>query len=104
MENKFYLQCRGVVGNSVLWWALNDAGYTCDIRCARARTQAELDAKTLRSFEKAWPKEQVDRVIQHHIDIQDLAYLDNNGTTAQYPHPLKQWRPDLCVDSKGESK
>jgi hypothetical protein len=92
----FYLQCRGVVGNSVLWWALNDQGYTCDIRCARVWTQEEIDAKQLRSFERVWPKELVDRVVQHHIDIQDLTYVDNIGRTADYPHTLKHWRPDLC--------
>lgn len=80
-----------------MWWALEDHGYTLDIRCAKVWTEDEIKAKTLRSFEKAWPKEQVDRVIQHHIDIQDLAYLDNTGEeTAQFPHTLMVWRPDLC--------
>ena len=95
--SEYYLQCRGTVGNSVLWWAINDAGYTCDIRCAKVWTQEQIDKKELRSFEKAWPKDQVDCLIQHHIDIQDLAYRDNNEETAKYPHTLVQWRKDLIL-------
>lgn len=92
--NEFYLQCRGTVGNSVLWWAINDAGYTCDIRCAKVWTKEQKENKVLRSFEKFWPKDQVDEVIQYHIDIQDLTHA-----SSKFPHTLRQWRRDLCDES-----
>ena len=100
MSKKYYLQCnRGYVGNSVMWWAINDQGYTCDIRCARVWTQAEIDAKEMRSIDVPWEKETIERLVQHHIDFQDLKHKDNNDEISKFPHTLKQWRPDLCLES-----
>lgn len=96
-EELFYLQSHGVCGNSVLWWAINNRGYTCDIRCARVWTQSELDKKGLREIDIPWKKDQVDRLIQHHVDIQDLNYKDNEGELAKYPHTIMEWRTDLVV-------
>lgn len=97
-KKKFYLQCtRSVVGNSAMWWALNDRGYTCDIRCAKIFDEDDPKLKELRDIDVPWPKEVVDRLVQHHVDVQDLHYKNNDGNLADFPHTLAQWRPDLCI-------
>lgn len=43
MGELYYLQDkRSIVGNSMMWWAINGCGYTCDIRCAQTWTKEEL--------------------------------------------------------------
>lgn len=86
----FYLQdVRSVVGNSMMWWARNDAGYTCDIRCARVWTEDDLnerfdlDNRSLSSKYKIHQKDVIDKIVQHHIDIQDLG--------SEIPHTVKHW-------------
>lgn len=101
MSETFYLQdTRSTVGNSALWWAIANAGYTVDIRCARVWTLEEKleKEKDLRSTDKFWPKADIDRLVQHHIDVQDLYYKDNTGEVARFPHTLVSRRPDLCVE------
>lgn len=100
MKKQYYIQNRGTCGNSVSWWAINDQGYTLDIRCAKVfdEDDEKLKPENMRKgIDTAWEKSFVDQYVQHHIDIQDLQYRDNNGNGRQYPHPLRQWRPDLCI-------
>lgn len=98
MAELFYLQCtRSVVGNSAMWWAINDCGYTCDIRCARVWTKSEIENKQMRDIDVPWPKEDVDRLIQHHIDVQDLHHKDNNGNLMKFPHTIGSYRPDIVA-------
>lgn len=92
--NEYYLQdTRSVVGNSLLWWAANDSGYTCDIRCARVWTDEDLmkrfdiPLKSLPGKYTLHHKFAIDRIIQHHIDHQDLGQ--------ESPHTLRHWRKDL---------
>ncbi|MEK2647363.1 hypothetical protein [Bdellovibrio sp. BCCA] len=90
----FYLQdTRDTVGNSLLWWANNDSGYTCDIRCARVWTMDELNDRfslkdtALPSKYKIHQKDRIDRLIQCHIDAQDIG---KDG-----PHTLKHWGSNI---------
>lgn len=92
MKNQYYLQCRGPVGNSVMWWAVDDRGYTCDLRCARVWSQKEKDLKEMRSIEKFYLKDEVDQLVQHHIDIQDLDRKKDGSIYDNNPHTLVQWR------------
>ena len=45
-ENKRYFiqDKRGYVGNCILWWALNDCGYTCHLAEAQIYTEEEAKA------------------------------------------------------------
>lgn len=102
MDELFYLQDkRTICGNSMSWWAIGGHGYTCDIRCAQVWTQEELEKNGYDDANhpkyKPWPKEVVDRLIQWHIDFQDLKYRNNDGSPSKYPHTLKHWRPELCT-------
>lgn len=93
----YYVQNRGTCGNSIMWWAIGDHGYTCDLRCAKVWSRDEVKAKQWRSIDKPWPKEIVDRLVQHHVDFQDLHYKDNEGNFPLHPHTLMAHRKDLCV-------
>ena len=87
----YYLQnkSQGYVGNSLLWWALNGRGYTCDIRCAEVWTKQSLMKRNpTESKYKAYRKDVIDRLVQHHIDMQDLEHKDNDGNFRQKPHSL----------------
>jgi len=104
MSNLFYLQDkRSVVGNSMSWWAIEGRGYTCDIRCAQVWTKEELEKDgywTMDGYKHAkyqvWPKDVIDRLVQWHVDVQDVTYKNNDDSFANAPHTLKSWRPDLC--------
>ena len=73
---EYYLQdTRSIVGNSIVWWRKNHRGYTCDIRSAHIWSEEEMLEKIkigLRSTDVFYPKEKIDKLIQHHIDIQDI--------------------------------
>ena len=71
-EKLYYLQdTRDYVGNSMLWWAKDHKGYTCDIRKAHIFTEAEARGLfTSRNTDKGWPKDFIDERIAHHIDSQ----------------------------------
>ena len=100
---EYYLQNTrgGYVGNSLTWWAINDCGYTVDIRCAKRWSGEEYERKkhNLRSCDVFWPCDVIDPLIQHHIDHQDLR-KDNNGNYPKASHTLIHWRPDLVKESK----
>ena len=75
MSNQYYIHdtTRGWVGNSLVWWAKNHHGYTCDIRKAHVFTKAEAierinDADDL----VAYPDTAVLNVIEHHVTRGDL--------------------------------
>lgn len=96
---KYYLQNTqggAYVGNSMKWWAHNDRGYTCDIRCAKIWSGEEYEKKkeNLRECDIFWPKKPVDRLVQHHVDWQDLRKNDYGDYPAA-PHTIQSYRPDL---------
>lgn len=77
---KYYIQrhLSGTVGNSLLWWKIDNCGYACDIKKARVWTEkesAELIEKDRGEKYTRWPKDQIDQIIQHHVDIQDVRRL-----------------------------
>lgn len=70
----YYIEdTRQRVGNSVMWWAPDGKGYTCDLRCAGVYDEEE--AKRIagkRGTDRLWPVGEVMPLIQFHIDHQDL--------------------------------
>ena len=75
-ENEmFYVQdARNYVGNSVLWWGINDSGYVCDIRKAHKYTKEEIIKKFSHGRESdiIWNAKHVEGNISYHIDSQHL--------------------------------
>jgi hypothetical protein len=70
MADFYYIQdSRQYVGNSMLWWALG-GGYTTDIIKAQVFTEDEAKKYTSRETDILWDKEEIDKVIKCHVDIQ----------------------------------
>jgi len=88
-EQRYYVHdnTRGYVGNCMVWWKHNDAGYVCDITEARKFTLAELhhlDADDL----LAYPVGYINDRVRCHIDMQSVDFkaglkmpLPKNETT-----------------------
>ncbi len=71
-EQLYYIQDsrRGaVVGNSASWWRAEGRGYTCDIHQAGKYT---IDDRDWRDTDRPWKCEEIDKLVQWHIDVQDL--------------------------------
>jgi hypothetical protein len=64
---------RVTVGNSVVFWCYDRSGYTCDLRMAGIYTVEE--AKQIcrgRSTDRMFKYSSVLKIVQHHVDCQDL--------------------------------
>ncbi|MHC4301430.1 MAG: hypothetical protein ACYS7Y_29540 [Planctomycetota bacterium] len=83
MGKLFYVQdARQHVGNSMLWWAKNHEGYTCDIRKAHVFSEVEINqARFLRGTDIPWPKNYIDARVSFHIDMQhcDRSIANSEG-------------------------
>jgi len=98
LKKLYYLHNNqsGYVGNSMSWWAIERRGYTCDIRCAHVWSEEEMQSKVdsgMRSCDVFYPKDKIDALIQHHIDVQDIPYEGEKWPIA--PHPVLSKRPDI---------
>ena len=73
-ENEEYLMqdSRSYVGNSVVWWAKNHNGYTCDFEKAHIFTKQELLEHSWRDSDIIWIKSHVEKAIRKHVDAQYL--------------------------------
>ena len=69
---EYYVQDdRQYVGNSMLWWRKECAGYVCDIREAHVFPSLEAAKKRCsRPTDIPWKKEFIDGIVSHHIDMQ----------------------------------
>lgn len=88
----------GYVGNSMCWWAIEHQGYTCDIRCAHIWSEKEMVEKVksgLRSCDVFYPKDKIDAIVQHHIDVQDIPMEGKEWPVAA--HPILHRRPDIVA-------
>lgn len=64
---------RSVVGNSVMFHRVNHQGYTCDLRAAHLWTKEDAQkCAAWRETDVAFPYSEVARLVQHHVDCQDL--------------------------------
>ncbi len=77
---KYYVQRHGsgFVGNSLVWWRFDSNGYTCDLKKAKVWSEggsADLIESDGGAKYTRWPKDQIDQIIQHHVDIQDVRRL-----------------------------
>lgn len=73
MEDQYYLQdSRGYVGNGILWWAKNGAGYTTDVSKAHVFSKDEAIKKNRnRDTDKPWPKSYIDNKTTPVVDMQN---------------------------------
>lgn len=70
----WYLQdTRSYVGNDVLWWAREGAGYTADVSKAHVFTRDEAFRQAaMRGCDRAWPKAYIDGKTRPAVDMQHI--------------------------------
>lgn len=72
-RNWVVVDTRQTCGNSVFFWASGRCGYTLDIRMAELFTKEEaLHRQNSRESDKAFPLADLLKLVQHHVDCQDL--------------------------------
>lgn len=85
-EELFYMQdARQYVGNSVLFWAKECNGYTCDIGKAHVFTREDLNSRVWRKTDHAWPKKYMDSMVVAHVDAQYIAPAFQVRIPREYP-------------------
>lgn len=93
MNDLYYLQDkRQYVGNDVLWWAKNRAGYTTDVSKAHIFTKDEaVRQHRSRETDIPWPKDYIDGKTRPAVDMQ---YVDIDialqGTGIELIKPERQ--------------
>jgi len=72
--DEYYLQDNSTyVGNDVLWWKRNCAGYTTDLSQAHVFTKARaLSQHKCRDTDIPWPKGYIDQLTRPAVDMQRL--------------------------------
>lgn len=97
-DDLYYLQTRGYVGNSLMWWKQGKHGYTCDIQQAHVWTKAEAfgQAKVRPTEDFPWPKDYIDAHLQHHVNSQHVSRDPCEGCGA----PVFGYVEDRCCDGR----
>jgi len=73
VEKYVIIDTRSTCGNSVFFWGWDHCGYTCDLRMAGIYD--EVEAKKIcanRETDKLFKYSDVLKLVQHHVDCQDL--------------------------------
>jgi hypothetical protein len=82
-ERYVIVDSRSVCGNSVFFWCADHAGYTCDLRMAGLYSEAEADKIVkIRGSDRKFLYREVLKLVQHHVDCQDLY----RNPMPKYPH------------------
>lgn len=71
-EPLYYLQTRGYVGNSLMWWKKGKHGYTTDVRRAHVFTREEAygQAKVRPTEDFPWRKDYIDANVEHSVNAE----------------------------------
>lgn len=94
-DDLYYLQdCRGFVGNDVVFWAKDGNGYTTDLSMAQVYSKEVVQKMHLsRPTDIPWPKSYIDKKTRPAVDMQYLKLdeaLAGTGITLQKPLKIKQ--------------
>lgn len=79
---KYYVQdTRQIVGNDMMWWAIDGKGYTTDINKAHVFDKATAistctDDNGYRRHFTMWPKAYIDQKTRPAVDVQYVRYQD----------------------------
>lgn len=97
MNDQYYLQdSRSYVGNDILWWAINGAGYTTDVSKAHVFTKEEaVRYHKNRNSDVPWPKLYVDAKTRPAVDMQYVKIGDALHGTGIKLVKEKRKRPTL---------
>ena len=86
-ERYVVVDTRTMTGNSVVFWCCDRAGYTCDLRMAGVYTKEEAEQICRnRSTDKMFKYSSVLKLVQHHVDAQDLYRRPRPKNPHTYSH------------------
>lgn len=94
----FYLQdTRTIVGNDMMWWAIDGKGYTSDLDKAHVFTWEDaLERHKQSPHFKPWPKDYIDQRVRPACDIQ---YVNFEDTGIKLPKTKQRTRPRRKVEN-----
>lgn len=94
-DEKAYVIQNGFVGNCMMFWALNDSGYTCHLSNVQTYTLEEAQRKCRpENDEKVWPAIYVKNAATYMIDHQKLDYKLHEQFTPPKPVYKKPRAPN----------
>jgi hypothetical protein len=69
LEEFYYIQHKGYVGNCLQWWKVNRCGYTCDLLKAWKvrKTKAEEICAVRPDEDIPWPASKAEHLVQWHL-------------------------------------
>jgi hypothetical protein len=87
-ERYVIVDTRTTCGNSVFFWCWDSSGYTCDLSKAGIYTEEEATKICgIRGTDKMYKYADVLKLVQHHVDVQDLRPLDKKSKKIpHFPH------------------
>ncbi|MCK5138360.1 MAG: hypothetical protein KAQ85_00825 [Thermodesulfovibrionia bacterium] len=78
---------RSLCGNSVFFWCWDGRGYTVDLRMAAIMTESEAKSITNnRVTDKMYLYSSILKLVQHHVDMQDLSKIGERVFSHVYDH------------------
>lgn len=86
-DSLYYVQdTRQIVGNDMLWWAIDGKGYTTDLSRAEVwKKDAAFRRCQMSTHFKPWPKEYIDQRTRPAVDVQ---YVNLEDTGVEIPKSL----------------
>ena len=90
---EYYVQdTRQIVGNDLMWWAIDGKGYTSDISRAEVWGKEEaFEQCEMTPHFRPWPKDYIDRRTRPAVDVQ---YVNIHDTGVKIPK-RKERRPKV---------
>lgn len=86
-ERYVVVDTRTTCGNSVFFWCWDHMGYTCDLSKAGIFTEEEADIIcNNRESDKKFIYSDCLKLVQHHVDCQDLYSKDKMEHPHTYSH------------------
>ncbi len=90
-EAYFIQDSRQVIGNCILWWAHEGAGYTCDL--AQAGVFSGNDAANQRETDIPWPVEHTRKAVVHHVRADHATMRRKDRLQIVRPKPPRKDSP-----------
>jgi hypothetical protein len=81
-DGLYYLQVKGFLGDSLLWWKKGKHGYTADIQQAEVWTRdaAFAQHRVRPDTDFPWRKDYIDSRLQHHVSSEKVRRKEEGAT------------------------
>ena len=79
-ERLYYMRdtrSNAIVGNCIMWWRKENAGYTCNLDDAEIYTESKaMSMYESRTSDRPYPKDIIDKMAVRHVDHQVVDHLE----------------------------